>query len=192
MDSTEFWQLIDAARARTGPGVPFDEALVDVLAAHSPREILEYQERFDEFHWALYRWEIWAAAHIIGDGCSDDGFIDFRAGVVSLGRTWYERVVAAPDSLADHPAVVAAAAAEDVDAVLGDAVFDELVNYAAPYAFERLTGDREDFYEAWEAYAEALPTSARADLGERFAFEDAELHRRLPRLAALFLDDLAG
>ncbi|WP_042390418.1 DUF4240 domain-containing protein [Streptacidiphilus melanogenes] len=191
MDTTEFWRIIDSARGRAGEGLAFAEALVEVLAARPPREILQYHERFEEFHAALYRWDLWAAGYLIGGGCSDDGFIDFRAGVIALGQAWYERAAAAPDSLAEHPEVSAAAVADD------DAVFDELVNYAAAYAFERLTGDEDDFYEAWDAYAaerSAVPASAAdvaEDMGERFSFDDAELHRRLPHLAALFLGDLA-
>ncbi|MEU1251459.1 DUF4240 domain-containing protein [Micromonospora arida] len=41
-------------------------------------------------------WDVWAAAYLIGGGCSDDSFIDFRAGVIALGREWYERVLASP------------------------------------------------------------------------------------------------
>ncbi|WP_312847633.1 DUF4240 domain-containing protein [Streptomyces sp. WAC08241] len=55
-----------------------------------------------------------------GGGCSDDSFIDFRAGVTSLGREWYERVAAAPDSLAEHPVV-----AEAVQAHRDEALFCE-------------------------------------------------------------------
>ncbi|MFD6821443.1 DUF4240 domain-containing protein [Streptomyces sp. NPDC060085] len=51
-----------------------------------------------------------AAAYLIGGGCSNDSFMDFRAGLIALGRDWYEKATADPDSLADHPAVIAAAA----------------------------------------------------------------------------------
>jgi hypothetical protein len=43
--------------------------------------------------------------YLIGGGCSDDGFIDFRAGLIAQGRDWYERAAASPDDLADHPDV---------------------------------------------------------------------------------------
>lgn len=69
------------------------------------QEILDYQEKFDELHQALYRWELWAAADLIGGGRSDDSFIDFRAGLIAQGRDWYDKAAASPDSLADHSAV---------------------------------------------------------------------------------------
>lgn len=37
-------------------------------------------------HGALYRRDLWAAAYIIGGGCSDDSFIDFRAGLIAQGH----------------------------------------------------------------------------------------------------------
>ncbi|WP_412769018.1 DUF4240 domain-containing protein [Micromonospora zamorensis] len=65
---------------------------------------------------------MWAAAYLIGGGCSDDSFIDFRAGVIALGREWYERVLVSPDGLADQPAVRQAAAEEDDGALFAESV----------------------------------------------------------------------
>ncbi|WP_431951498.1 DUF4240 domain-containing protein [Actinacidiphila sp. bgisy167] len=185
MDIDRFWSLIASARSTAATsGEPFDEVLADLLTGLPAPEILAYAERFDALHDALYRWDVWAAAYLVGGGCSDDSFIDFRAGVIAQGRAWYERVAAAPDSLAGHPAVVAAARAGS-----DDALFHEEVDYVAAEAFERITGDRDAFYTAWAAHR---PGDARAtaepDMGEDFDFDDpTEMHRRLPRLAGLYL-----
>ncbi|MGV9344649.1 DUF4240 domain-containing protein [Streptomyces spiralis] len=184
METDEFWNIIETARSNTREGHAFDEALVDLLTSRSEQDILEYEERFDELHDAVGRWDVWAAAYLIGGGCSDDSFTDFRAGLIALGRQWYERAAGAPDSLAEHPTVIAAAA--DGDHVL----FYERVNYAAAYAFKRMTGDEEDFYEAWDRHCAAQPGPERdsVDMGEDFDFDDPEeMRRRLPRLAALYL-----
>ncbi|MFC4517756.1 DUF4240 domain-containing protein [Streptomyces ehimensis] len=106
MDTDTFWEVMETARiAVAGGDEPFDEALVSQLADRPEQEILEYAQRFEKAHDALYRWDVWAAVCLIGGGCSDDGFIDFRAGVIALGREWYEHVAADPDSLAAHPVV---------------------------------------------------------------------------------------
>jgi hypothetical protein len=47
---------------------------------------------------------LWAAAYLIEGGC-DDGFMDFRAGLMLQGRTAFEAAVADPDSLAGLPVV---------------------------------------------------------------------------------------
>ena len=196
MDTDRFWSVIEAARAGGPDGKPFDEALVDLLAALSKEDILEFQTRFDEIHDAVYRWDVWAAAYLIGGGCSDDSFIDFRAGLIALGREWYEGAAADPDSLAEHPAVIEAVADGDYEAL-----FYEEVNYVASTAFERVAAVGEDFYEEWKRHRSAqgesgdggLGAGSEADMGEDFDFDDAEeMSRRLPRLAALYLDELVA
>lgn len=187
MEIEEFWALIESAR--TGDKA-FDEALVDRLAAGSTDTILEFEERFEELDSAVYRWDVWGAAYLIGGGCSDDSFMDFRAGLIALGRDWYERAAQSPDSLADHPAVIAGVPAADRD---DRPVFYEVVGYTAPRAFERLNGDECGFYEAWDLYRTArnVPESP-TDMGEDFPFTADELRRRLPRLAALYLGEPAN
>ncbi|MFE5142947.1 DUF4240 domain-containing protein [Streptomyces fagopyri] len=186
MESDTFWGVIEAAQVgAAATGEPFDEVLVQQLAERPRQEILEYAERFDELRDALYRWDVWAAAYLIGGGCSDDSFMDFRAGVIALGCQWYQRVAADPDSLAAHPDVVQAANGRDRSEVL----FYEDVNYAASGAFERITGDADAFYEAWRSFRGVATESDNAvDMGDDFNFDDdREMSRRLPRLAALFL-----
>ena len=196
MDVDEFWAVVESAGAgldgRTGDdGEAIAAALVTRLAATSPERILEFQELFDQLHDALYRWDVWAAAYLIGGGCSDDSFIDFRAGVIALGREWYERVLASP-GLADHPLVRQTAAEED-DGTL----FAESVNYVASGAYEQVTGGDDDaFHEAMKAREHVgvgIDEAREPDMGEDFDFDnDDEMRRRLPRLAELFLDPSEG
>ncbi|MEU1682311.1 DUF4240 domain-containing protein [Micromonospora zamorensis] len=193
MDVDELWAVVESARAgldgRTGDdGEAVAAALVTRLAATSSERILEFQELFDQLHDALYRWDVWAAAYLIGGGCSDDSFIDFRAGVIALGREWYERVLASPDGLADHPVVRQAAAEED-----DGALFAESVNYVASKAYEQVTeGDDDEFYEAMKAreqVAVGIDEAREPDMGEDFDFDnDDEMRTRLPRMAELLLD----
>jgi len=189
MNVDEFWALVESVRIgldeRTrDDGEAVAEALVTRLTVSSPEDILEFHEHFDQADSALDRWDVWAAAYLIGGGCSDDSFMDFRAGVVALGRDWYERVLASPDALADHPAVRRAAAEED-----DEVIFAESMNYVASMAYERLTGDDDAFDEALEAHQQNTADLDEADMGEEFDFDDDdEMRRRLPRLAALFIE----
>ena len=184
MDSAEFWDIIEAARASAVDSKPFHEALADRLAALTEHEILDYQERFEEARQALYRWDLWAAAYLIGGGCSDDSFMDFRAGLIAQGRDWYQQAADCPDSLAAHPAVAAASRPWD------NPLFYEEVNYGAPHACERVTGDAHAFYDAQNSRAER--GRAPVDMGEDFDFDnEEEMRSRLPRLSAICLGDSA-
>lgn len=178
-----FWSVFDAAG---GSDKLRDVAVVGHLSILPAEEILAFEHRFSCLRTAVYRWDVWAAAYLIGGGCSDDRFSDFTAGLVALGREWYERAAACPDALAEHPAVRAAAGSGDLDVI-----FDENLNFAACSAYERLAGDTDAYWEHWAAYADARVTTAvegRGGMGESFDFgDDQQMRRRLPRLAALYL-----
>jgi Protein of unknown function (DUF4240) len=146
VDAGRFWEIIETARASASRDRPFHEALTDHLATLTEQDILEYYERFEKMHDALYRHDLWAAAYLIGGGCSDDGFIDFRAGLIAQGYDWYHKAAASPDSLAGHPAVAGAR-----HPLADNPLFYEEVNYAASAAFQRLSGDEDVFWDALAA-----------------------------------------
>lgn len=190
MNTTEFWNLIDLARADAAKTngdryYAFASALVDQLAATSKETVFEFRRIFNQLHSAIYRWDMWAAAYLIGGGCSDDSFMDFRAGLIAQGQDWYERAAASPDVLADHPDVIAAAA-DGRD----EALFNEPVNYATSYAYERINGDEDtcSFYDDYDKFLGPQPAREPSNMGEDFDFDDnAEMHARLPQLAYIFL-----
>lgn len=101
METEDFWQLIDKSLDASG-GDPDEqmEHLEELLRDLEPDDIVEFDRLFSEFHSDAYTWPLWGAACVIGGGCSDDGFIDFRGWLVTRGQRVYEAAMAAPDSLA--------------------------------------------------------------------------------------------
>ena len=88
------------------------------------------------------------AAFLIHNGCGDDSFTDFCAGVVGLGRDWYDRALADPDNLAGHPAVQGVAAGTVNTSVLLTTGFQ----FAPLHAYEQLSeGDDGAYYQALDA-----------------------------------------
>jgi hypothetical protein len=188
VDDSEFWAIVEETRAGLGDdrddGEAVAEALVERLATGPADLIMRFGRRMDRLDVALYRWDIWAAAYLIGGGhCSDDSFMDFRAGVIALGREWYERVLVSPDALADHPVVRRAAAEEDDEVLLAEPML-----YVAGEAMEQLTGDEDAYDDLRDEDGDEPEQDLSGDpAGEDFDFEDdAEMRRRLPRLAALY------
>jgi hypothetical protein len=193
MDADDFWALVESARTDAGErtddgGEAVAAALVSRLAALPPQRILDFQQQLDQARGALDRWDVWAAAYLIGGGCSDDSFSDFRSTIVALGRAWHQRVQSNPDYLADHPMIQQAAADQNPYPV-----FAEPVTYVASYAYERAVSDNDadSFYDAWRARQRTAPSanaSTEPDMGESFDFDDnTQMRRRLPQLARLFL-----
>jgi hypothetical protein len=193
VDIDEFWLLVERARvdAAAGGEVPTGKmvgaALTERLADLPAARIVEFDRRLAVTLRRAHQWAICAAAFVIWQHISDDSLRDFEAGMIGLGREVFERVVADPDDLTDHPSVQAIAAGRlDRYALNG-----ELVLYAASRAYERRTDDPDDFWEAVDA--EPLPTDGdRRQSAEgwdgRFGgvSDETQIPRRLPRLHALF------
>lgn len=76
---------------------------MDQLARLPQEEIIAYRERFDEVHGAVYRWDVWAGAYLIGGGCSDDSFMDLRAGLIALRQDRHEPAARSPGRSGGQP-----------------------------------------------------------------------------------------
>ncbi|WP_447881385.1 DUF4240 domain-containing protein [Serratia fonticola] len=87
MNDKVFWQLIDQARtAMIEDPEKNMQALDSALRKLSPEELIAFKKRFTELHNQAYTWHLWSAAYIMGGGCSDDGFMDFRDWLISRGK----------------------------------------------------------------------------------------------------------
>jgi Protein of unknown function (DUF4240) len=97
----EFWSLVEAARQEAGDDTGRQSELLATRLEQLPaEEIADFGEIYRRLDEQAYTWDLWAAAYVIEDGCSDDCFRDFRAYLISLGRARYEAALKDPDSLA--------------------------------------------------------------------------------------------
>ena len=161
-----FWGLIESARADADNDTERQsELLEERLSKLLPRQIVRFQQIRRQMDERAYTWDIWGAAFVIDDGCSDDCFRDFRAYLISLGPRAFAAALRNPDSLA--PIVQ--------DAEEGDW---ENADDVAPDAYQTATGD--DF----PADSSDLSGSPR---GEPWDDESQEtLVQRYPALATRF------
>src|SRR5215467_13069122 len=85
---------------------PIALALLELLTQLSAAEIAAFDNIFEDVRATAESQDVVNAAVLIEHGfLGDDSFDDFRAGLVALGRPTFERAVADPDSLAEHPVV---------------------------------------------------------------------------------------
>jgi hypothetical protein len=101
MNQASFWQLIGETRAASGNDTGRQsELLKEQLAKLPGPSILQFDRIRHSFDLRAYSYDIWGAAYVMEDGCSDDCFRDFRGYLISLGRGPYEAALRNPDSLA--------------------------------------------------------------------------------------------
>jgi hypothetical protein len=165
LDESRFWDIVEATPANREDRDGQLAAVRERLAGLAAEELLGFQAQFDRLMADAYTWDLWGAAYLINGGCSDDGFVYFRAWLISRGRDAYSAALRDPDTLAGV-----------VDPELDD------------HEFEDLWGVAREVYE--EAAGEAMPESdadwPEQPKGDRWDFDDDEqVAARLPRLAEL-------
>jgi hypothetical protein len=164
MDIAAFWELVDKTREASGDN-PLEQAklLTNALAQLPEKEILAYDVLLQRLMDEAYRADLWEAAYILGCGCSDDGFMDFRAWLIGRGKSTFEQALSDPESLAE---VVEVGQETQVGVLL----------YVAPHAYEQKTG-KEDMpplpYERTELKGESSP-------------DQRSILERFPKLTAKF------
>ncbi|MBO3089328.1 DUF4240 domain-containing protein [Cellulomonas dongxiuzhuiae] len=113
MKANEFWDVVDAAAldARAHGTTPA-EALRIRLEPLRTAQIRAFHRHTERVAARAGASDLWAAAYLLPDAGSDDGFIDLCTWLVSQGRGTYEAVLSDPDRLAD---------VDDLDDQLGQA-----------------------------------------------------------------------
>jgi Protein of unknown function (DUF4240) len=165
MNRSTFWTIIDASRKQSRGDVDEQlEILRSRLEQLEPDEIVQFGRIFEEYHIKAFTWDLWGAAYLIGGGCSDDGFLDFRGWLISRGEKVFERALEDPESL--------------VRVVKGD---DECryegFQYVASQAWEKKTGKTmRDFPEQTGLRYSREPS------GDRWNEDGDDLKLRFPKL----------
>jgi predicted nucleic-acid-binding Zn-ribbon protein len=166
MNVDQFWRIVEDSRKRGDGDLDrqFD-ALCALLLPLPVDQIVEFQGLLDERMAAACTWDLRAAAWFLGGGqCSDEGFIDFRGWLISMGRTVYE------SALRDANAVIEATDRPDVTYH-----FFEEFSRAPAQVYQERTG---------QPLLHASPEVTIA--GQPWAEDD--LRARYPRLWARFME----
>lgn len=172
METSKFWKLIDKSRrAADGDLEDFPEILKDELIQLSNEEIIAFDQLFYEFMNNAYAWDLWGVAYIIGGGCSDDSFMDFRAWLIGKGQKAYETGLVNPDHLTRF------IKEQDVDI---DCQLEDLL-YAAPRAWEEKTGQ--------DLPVRTLSNIRTEPTGTDWGGDDQNLSKRLPKIWKRFWNE---
>ena len=98
-----FWKLMETAKSQFGQDrCASAEWLKEELLKLPPAQVLQFHAIMQSYLWAADKYGLWTAASIMCEyGCSDDGFIDFRAWLIYQGKAVYLDALKTPDSLAE-------------------------------------------------------------------------------------------
>ena len=101
MDELKFWEIVGAAHDQSNGNMDEKCELIKATLSKLPKDDARaFSAFFDAMMDRAYSWSLWGAAYVIHGGCSDDTFSDFRASLISRGRTAFESALTDPESLA--------------------------------------------------------------------------------------------
>ena len=123
-----FWQLIEETKNQCGQDMDASISWIKKeLLSMPPEQSLQFHAIMHGYRDLADKYGLWTAAIFIKEyGCSDDGFMDFRAWLIAQGKDIYMAALENPDSLTRVEQY-------------GDCEF-ELLNYVGDYAYQELTG----------------------------------------------------
>ena len=179
MDPDAFWDLIAGAKRECGQDMDASlQWLTERLTTLGPQQAQDFHDILHGYKHLAYKYGLWTAATLMcGNGCSDDGFMDFRAWLIAQGREVYLAALADPDSLADVEPY-------------GGCQFESF-SYVASEVLNTLTGG--DAYDSMDPDgfdALVLELAKRIQYGEGidYPYEWDELERHFPRLCEKYLE----
>lgn len=102
MDKNTFWHIIDSVNSEVN-GFDLEGVLrvtQEKLQKYSPQEIAVWANFLRHYRDIADTSGVFAASCVLNDYMSDDGFLDFRAWLISRGKEVYLAALKDPDSLA--------------------------------------------------------------------------------------------
>jgi hypothetical protein len=98
LDEELYWSIIENSIRETDNQEDQELFLINEIGKLSPQEMIGFRLRTDKFLFDSYNPDLWCAAYIINDGCSDGGFEYFRCWLISRGKEAFYNVKTDPDS----------------------------------------------------------------------------------------------
>lgn len=153
MSKDAFWALIQEAKTACGQDLnAMEDYLREQLVSMGPAAAKNFHDILQTYEDLADQYGLWDAVSVIKEyGCSDDGFIDFRAWLIAQGKEVYMNALRDPDTLADIEPY-------------GDCCF-ECLSYVGDYAYEQLTG-RSAYDEMEPDRIEKMRDELKKDSGE--------------------------
>lgn len=169
MEKARFWELISATRLKANGNMDKHvNNLREELLKLEPEEIIDFERHLRDCMDRAYNWDLWGAAYIIGGGCSDDNFIDFRSWLISMGKDIFESALKDTETLSD------VVDRPDIE----DCFFEEFL-YVPGKVYEEKLGSEMPF----------LDRGISSEPQGRAWEEDEELQERFPKLWKKFEDE---
>jgi len=168
MTRDEFWKIIEDCRpsGSSSSESAHSTAIRDKLASMDVTEIRSFGNHFQELMNEANIADLAAAMDVIEGGIGDDGFFEYRAGLILRGRSVFDVVVRDPERAVDY-------LEED-----GNSLYEPEMLTVAVDAYEQKTGNS-DLPNDWLIGTNAVKGQI---------LDDAGIRKRFPKLCERYWD----
>lgn len=177
-----FWTMFDSLSDDKSEAVNELQARLQQL---DPDVLEKFQLVFEYLHKKADFRDMWVAGSIIEGSLSDDGFTDFRTGLIAQGQDIYEAAINNPDNLADY--------IFDTDYSKDIWISNESIAYVAVEVYEEKTNSEEDIRDVVESLSESFwrrnifPETVNRVFTEQWDYENEEVVKnKLPKIHSKF------
>lgn len=102
LSEKKFWEIIDGSLIDSKNLEEQNKNIFSALEKLSVDELIGFKYYLIKFEVMAYTPALWAAAYLVKNGCSDDGFEYFRYWLISRGEVVFKKAIEDPDSLANE------------------------------------------------------------------------------------------
>ncbi len=99
MNKEQFWQLINHSLPANTQAEQL-ETIRRSLALISLTDLEHFQEHLTDLLICSHRYDLWAVAALLNNGCTEEEFIGFQIGLIGSGQVLFDQAINDPDSLA--------------------------------------------------------------------------------------------
>lgn len=102
MNEQVLWTLIDFSRHNSKNIHNQSKVLISLLSKYSLKHLLKFENIYWGFMQKSNDADLWAAAYVLNDGCSQLDFLHFRNWLLFQGQIAFKKVLEDPEVLVDY------------------------------------------------------------------------------------------
>lgn len=101
MNEQILWMLVEQTQRENGNIYKQSQILIELLSKWSLPLILKFEKIYWDLMRRSYDADLWAAAYVLNDGCSQDNFLHFRNWLLLQGQATFRRTVEDPETITE-------------------------------------------------------------------------------------------
>ena len=102
MNEQNLWKLVQDAKEAKPTAYQQTQYLTRVISSYSAQSILSLKNIYWKLLKSSFTADLWAAAYVLNNGCSEQNFLYFRNWLILQGQSTFKKAIQDPECLIDY------------------------------------------------------------------------------------------